>query len=316
MHSSIDHALPLAALALTTLLAGCGGGGSSSSAPPPVNMPPVAEAGVSQSAEAGDTVTLDASESRDSDGSIASFAWSQIEGPSVDLTGADQSRATFTAPSLGEDRELVFTLRVADNDGASASDSVTVSLRAAEVSSQVAISGRILPSASQSLDGDTNDPFNPLTRNDDPAQPQSIANPTTLGGYVNEPGAGAEGRSQITGDREDYFLVDLLEGQSINLLVAEFQSADADLYLYTPAGELIDFSIETGPSETIVIAQSGSYLVNVSIFAGATNYTLAIGSSLIPVSRPHYEDVIPGQMIVAYADVTAGSATQSDPAES
>ncbi|MFT4768327.1 MAG: serine protease [Glaciecola sp.] len=303
----------LAVTALTWALAACGGGGGggSSSTPTPANIPPVAEAGIAQSVGAGDAVTLDAGNSRDSDGNIVTIAWSQSEGPTVDLVGADQSQTTFTAPSLGEDRELVFTLIVADDDGATASDSVTINVSAAMIAEQVSISGRIEPSASQSLDGDTNDPFNPFLNNDEPAQPQSIANPTTLGGYVNEPGAGAEGRSQIAGDREDYFLVDLLQGQSISLLVAEFQDADADLYLYSPAEALIDFSIETGPSESLVIEQSGSYLVNVSIFSGATNYTLAIGSSLVPVSRTAYEDVIPGQIIVSYAD----SNTQTNTAE-
>ncbi|WOJ92274.1 S8 family serine peptidase [Congregibacter variabilis] len=291
----------LAVTTLTWMLCACGGGGGSPS-PAPANVPPVAEAGVTQSANAGDPVTLNATDSRDSDGNIVAFAWSQSEGPSVELDGADQSQVSFVAPSLGEDRALVFTLIVTDDDGATASDSVTVNVAAAMLSEQVSLSGRIEPSASQSLDGDTNDPFNPFLNNDNPAQPQSIANPTTLGGYVNEPGAGAEGRSQVAGDREDYFLVDLLQGQSINLLVAEFQDADADLYLYTTAGDLVDFSIETGPSESLVIEQSGSYLVNVSIFSGATNYTLAIGSSLVPVGRSAYADVIPGQMIVSYAE--------------
>lgn len=302
----------LAITILTWLLYACGGGGGGSSpSPTPANVSPVAEAGLAQSANAGDLVTLNAGDSRDSDGNIVAFAWSQSEGPSVELDGADQSQASFVAPSLGEDRELVFTLIVTDDDGATASDSVTITVSAAMVTEQVSLSGRIEPSASQSLDGDTNDPFNPFLNNDDPAQPQSIANPTTLGGYVNEPGAGADGRSQIAGDREDYFLVDLLQGQSISLLVAEFQDADADLYLYTTAGDLIDFSIETGPSESLVIEQSGSYLVNVSIFSGATNYTLAIGSSLVPVSRSAYEDVIPGQMIVSYAE----SSTQTNSVE-
>ncbi|WP_439105649.1 S8 family serine peptidase [Congregibacter sp.] len=297
---------------LTLLLVSCGGGGgggssSTPSPPPPVNTPPVAEAGAAQSVDAATTVNLSGDESQDSDGNIATYQWTQSEGPDVELSGADQALASFTAPSLGEDRDLLFTLTVTDDDGASASDSVTVTVLAAIVAEQVSISGSIQPAASQSLDGDTNDPFNPFLNNDDPAQPQVIANPTTLGGYVNEPGSGAEGRSQVAGDREDYFLVDLLAGQSITLLVAEYQDADADLYLYSTDGELLDFSIETGPSESIVIDQSDSYLVNVSVFAGATNYTLAIGSSLVPVSRAHYEDVIPGQMIVSYADTPAGS---------
>lgn len=314
----------LSLAALTVLITACGGGGGGSSggtggsspAPAPANTPPTAEAGASQAVDASVVVTLSGDGSGDSDGSIVSYQWLQTEGPSVELSDASQSQVTFTSPSLGENRDLVFALRVTDDDGATASDSVVVTVRAALISEQVSISGSIQPSASQSLDGDTNDPFNPLVNNDDPNQPQAITNPTTLGGYVNEAGAGADGRSQIAGDREDYFLVDLLAGQTINLLIAEYQDADADLYLYATSRELLDFSIDTGPRETIVINDSGQYLVNVSIFSGATNYALAIGSSLVPVSRPHYEDVIPGQMIVSFDDTSttpvSGAAGKTD----
>ena len=94
------------------------------------------------------------------------------------------------------------------------------------------IRGVLIAPPGQSRDGDTNDPRDELNSNDDPASPQPIGNPTTLGGYVNEAGAGAEGRSQLDGDPEDFFEVELLAGQRINLLVAEFRDADADLYLY------------------------------------------------------------------------------------
>jgi serine protease len=289
---------------LGLLLAACGGGGgggSSAPTPAPVNSAPFASAGDNQTVNAGATVLLDASGSSDSDGSIAAYRWSQTEGPEVEITNADSVQASFVAPRLNRDSELIFTVSVSDNDGASARAFVTVTALADADIPEVRISGRILPAASQSLDGDTNDPFNPLVPNDDPASPQSIGNPTTLGGYVNEPGRGAEGRSQIAGDREDYFRVELLAGQSINLLVAEFQDADADLYLYTPDEELIDFSIATGQRESILVQEAGTYLVNVSIFSGATNYTLTIGSSLIPADAAHYRDVIPGQALITYS---------------
>ncbi|MFK7830099.1 MAG: S8 family serine peptidase [Congregibacter sp.] len=291
-----------------TLLSACGGGGGGggSSAPAPVpNVAPTAQAGEPQTIDAGTQAELDASGSSDSDGSISSFLWTQSDGPSVDLQSADQAQASFVAPDVSVDTTLVFTVTVTDNDGATATDSVSITLRALIVGEQISLSGRILPSASQSLDGDTNDPFNPLIPNSDPSRPQPINNPTTLGGYVNEPGAGAEGESQVAGDREDYFSVELLRGQNINLLVAQFQNADADLYLYSADGELIDFSIDTGQRETLTVAQSGQYLVNVSIFSGATNYTLTIGSELTPVSTARYNDVIPDEVILRYRDGSA-----------
>ncbi|MEM7692608.1 MAG: PKD domain-containing protein, partial [Pseudomonadota bacterium] len=282
-----------------SVLSACGGGGGSSSTPapppPPVNVAPTAEAGDDQAVESGGEVSLDGSASIDSDGSITSFAWEQTDGVEVELVAADQAAISFIAPELTNDGELVFMLTVIDDDGASASDSVSISVAARVEPVLASISGRILPSPSQKLDGDTNDPFNPVIPNNDPASPQALTNPATLGGYVNEPGSGTEGRSLVSGDREDFFSVELLEGQTIGLLVAEFQDADADLYLYTPDFQLVDFSIETGQQEAIVVPADGNYLVNVSVFSGATNYTLAIGSALVAASVPNYRDVVPGQ---------------------
>ena len=290
---------------LLLALGGCGGGGGGGSSTPspstPVaNTPPTASAGPGLTVDGSSTVTLDGSDSRDSDGVISTWLWVQTDGPSVVLEGSDSATATFVAPELLDTTSLSFSLTVTDDDGDSSSASVTVTVRASTLP-RVALAGRILPAVSQGLDSDTNDPFNPFVSNDDPASPQPLGNPATVGGYVNEEGTGAEGRSQIDGDREDYYVVELLDGQTLNLLVAEFQDADADLYLYSEDGELVDFSIETGELETIRITKRGTYLVNVSIFNGATNYTLAIGSSLEPDAR-HYGDVIPNQLIVRNAN--------------
>ena len=289
----------LAGFLLVLAVTGCGGGGGggSTTTPPPPNSAPSAEAGDAQNVDSGVEVSLDGAGSRDSDGVISAYAWVQTDGPEVTLSASDTAVVTFTAPQVSGDTELVFGLTVTDNDGATASDAVTVTVSAPLGSFDVNVGGELQISASQNLDGDTNDPLNEIISNDDPTSPQRIGNPITLGGYVNEARTGAPGRSRVSGDREDFFGVDLLAGQSIDLLVAEFQDADADLYLYTPAGELIDFSIETGERETVVAPTSGPYVVNVSIFAGATNYTLTIGTSLTPVGRRE-QDVIEGQAIV------------------
>lgn len=170
------------------------------------------------------------------------------------------------------------------------SDTVTYSL-----------SGSVLASSNQAVDGDTNDPANRYTPNDSLATAQPLANPVTLGGYVNLPGTGAEGRSQENGDVDDYYRLELLAGQSVTLLVADFEEADADLYLYSQQGEIVDFSIATGEIETVTAPSSGTWIANVTAFAGATNYILAVGNQSLDGMRQQ-TDIVPGEIVVEYQD--------------
>jgi serine protease len=163
------------------------------------------------------------------------------------------------------------------------------------------IAGTITASSSQAVDGDTNDPAGVARANDTVATAQPISNPITLGGYVNLPGSGAPGRSDISGDIEDYFRVELLAGQSITMLVADFQQADADLYLFDTQGRMLDFSIESGEIETLVIPRDGTYVVNASAYRGATNYILAIGDQTAVSSQGrHHYDIVPWQSVIKY----------------
>ena len=86
----------------------------------PVNHPPVANAGQSQTVNAGYVVSLDGSGSRDPDGDPIRYSWVQTAGPSVNLTGTDSAIATFTAPSnISSDTDLTFNLTVTDDKNAS-----------------------------------------------------------------------------------------------------------------------------------------------------------------------------------------------------
>lgn len=95
---------------------------------PPANKKPVANAGVDVSVIAPASVQLDASSSSDSDGSIVSYAWTQVSGSSVTLNGADAVNPSFTTDTLTQSEILQFTLTVTDDNGATASDSVVVSV--------------------------------------------------------------------------------------------------------------------------------------------------------------------------------------------
>lgn len=88
-----------------------------------VNGPPTADAGADQTVDAGHTVTLNGTASRD-DGVIVGYAWEQTGGAAVTLTGADTAMPTFIAPATAD--TLSFQLTVTDNDGATHADSVTI----------------------------------------------------------------------------------------------------------------------------------------------------------------------------------------------
>jgi len=165
------------------------------------------------------------------------------------------------------------------------------------------LSGTITTSTSQSGDSDTNDPTRPAVSNDTPDHPQTIPTPITLGGYVNQPGTGAEGRSQQSGDTDDYYLVDLLAGQTITLLVGDFEQADVDLYLFDTQGNVLDFSLNGGEAEALRVPEDGTYLVNAFAYFGATNYILAIGAPNAPAQyNPLAHRIIPWQAVVTYKD--------------
>ena len=176
------------------------------------------------------------------------------------------------------------------------------------------LTGSISASSSQAADSDNNDPGRTAISNDTFSTAQAIPNPITLGGYINQPGSGAAGRSQISGDIDDYFRVELLAGQRITMIVADFQQADADLYLLDEQGNSVDFSIDTGEIESLVVPETGTYIVNAFAFSGATNYTLAIGanSANSASSARRYLNIVPWQSVVRYREDANG--TEDPPA--
>jgi hypothetical protein len=94
------------------------------------NDPPTANAGVDQTVLEKTTVSLDGSNSFDSDDGVASYRWKQLSGASVTFSDPTDDQPTFKAPSLDDsgDKPLVFELIVTDNGGLQSSDSTNVSV--------------------------------------------------------------------------------------------------------------------------------------------------------------------------------------------
>ena len=88
------------------------------------NDAPVADAGPDRIGVEAGSITLDASASFDPDEDEITFAWDQIGGPPVSLSGADAAQASFSAE---EGKVYQFRLTVRDARGAVDTDRVTVS---------------------------------------------------------------------------------------------------------------------------------------------------------------------------------------------
>lgn len=130
-------------LAAVLVISGCGGSGGGGGnnppppPPPPPNVAPTADAGPDQAVDRSVLVTLDGSASSDTDGTIATYAWSQTAGTVVTLDETVPDMPTFTSPDTPAGEDLTFSLTVTDDDGAtSMADEVTIT-----------VSSNVLPTA-------------------------------------------------------------------------------------------------------------------------------------------------------------------------
>jgi cytochrome c oxidase assembly protein Cox11 len=91
------------------------------------NDPPVADAGPDQIGVAAGAIQLDGSGSYDPEGDPITFAWTQISGPAVSLSGANTAKASFTA---ADGMTYVLRLTVTDDRGAEGRARVVVTTAA------------------------------------------------------------------------------------------------------------------------------------------------------------------------------------------
>lgn len=108
------------------------------------NILPIANAGPNQTVVAGALVILNASESRDSDGSIVSYEWKQLSGPPVEILSHRTKHASFTAGDIAA--TYIFGVTVRDANGAVSTDLATIVVRPQPVISVTPTPVIVIPS--------------------------------------------------------------------------------------------------------------------------------------------------------------------------
>ena len=87
---------------------------------------PTADAGDDTTVREQDVIQLNGSNSSDSDGTIQAYLWTQLSGPEVSFSNIAAVDPEFTAPSVEADTELIFELKVTDDEGLTDYDEVAI----------------------------------------------------------------------------------------------------------------------------------------------------------------------------------------------
>ncbi|WP_455210900.1 S8 family peptidase [Kaarinaea lacus] len=188
------------------------------------------------------------------------------------------------------------------------------------VSNTKAVAGTIAISGTVMIDSDVNDINAAYASNDSTLAAQSIPNPAIVGGYVNSPGAGPQGRSSQQGDIDDYYSTTLLAGQSIRLLIGNLGDNNSgvnnlELSLFNSLGE--EFGSQGDENiKTAIVSTTGEYYIRVRALSGASNYILNISLDAFQAvatdlnSQTNHQDLdidrefVPGEIIVKFKEPT------------
>ena len=276
------------------------------------NQLPVANAGADQAdVMTGASVTLDGSASNDPDGMIATRAWEQNSGTDVILSDAAAESPTFTAPASAA--TLVFTLTVTDDEGASTTDTVTITVveppsTDATLSTLTLSAGTLVPVFASNIDTYTASVANGVTDiTVTPTTADTGASVTVSGDVVTSGSASNEialavGDTPITivvtaedGTTMETYTVDITRAEppstdatlssvtlSAGTLVPVFAS-NIDTYTASVANGVTDITVtpttaDTGASVTVSgdVVTSGSASNAIALGVGDTPITIVV----------------------------------------
>ncbi|MBT8098801.1 MAG: PKD domain-containing protein, partial [Gammaproteobacteria bacterium] len=92
------------------------------------NTAPVADAGSDQSGDEGARLSLSGDASRDADGDPLSFSWRQTSGPAATISNSQSMTTNVTLPQVTMTTILTIELTVTDTGGASATDTMSITV--------------------------------------------------------------------------------------------------------------------------------------------------------------------------------------------
>ena len=255
------------------------------------------------------TVTFDGSASTTSSSS-REYQWDLGDGTFDDRETFEH---TYTVPGYYR-----VTLAVRDADRNAGTDSVDISAAADRL---LSISGTVTAVPNQVTDSDTNNPAAPEGPNDERADAQDIPRaPAIIGGFLAATPTGRSAdRFASSSDEVDWYAVELDAGQTVQLAIADWVSADParidfDLFVRKSSGGVIA-SVGDGQFETVQVTEPGSYLIEVRGIGGFSNYTLSIGVTPSAASARELHTsaaLVPGEVLVrrGLASKALGVATE------
>jgi P2-related tail formation protein len=228
--------------------------------PPPVNAPPSAHAGVNQSYTLPtNTGALNASLSSDPDGTIVSYLWSRVSGPTT-FTISNPNAANTSVTNLVQGT-YVFKVRVTDNLGATAEASVSITINAAPqpkappVANAGADKNIVLPTNSVQLNGSGSSVNGPIVK----YEWNTISGPSnaqqTAGKSYSKPGGKSYTR---TADAQGYLYINdatnkFYKGGDTIFLSGNFKSAIFENLDGSPDNYIV---ITNKPGEKIIVGDS------------------------------------------------------------
>ncbi len=179
---------------------------------------------------------------------------------------------------------LIITAGCSGGGGGSDAASVQPPPPPVAAVSTSSVSGVLSVGADQVLDGDTNDPNDPIIDNNSLVG-QEIVIPVTVGGYASLP-ENALGEADVF----DIYRINVAGPTKIVLSIAQSDPEvdDLDLLLTDLDGVVIKESLGTGRFEVLETGpeEVGDFLVIVEAYEGASSYILSLGLSTAIASSP------------------------------